>query len=103
VFTFTALYAKPNDAEAFEAYYREHHMSIVARWPGVQGTRVVRFTGTPRGTEAPFHLMFEADFASQDDFMAAMGSDAGKETQQDARTMVERFGVELTMMVGEEG
>ena len=101
MFTFVALYANPNDARAFEDYYRSTHMDIMRRWPGVVSSAMTVFAGTPRGGEAPFALKGEVHFDSREDFMAAMGSDAGAESQKDARTMVERFGVDLTMMVGE--
>jgi uncharacterized protein (TIGR02118 family) len=101
LFTFVALYANPNDAGAFEDYYRNTHMEILRRWPAVVSSSLTVFSGTPRGGDAPFTLKGEVHFTSRDDFMAAMGSDAGAQSQQDARTMVEKFGVELTMMLGD--
>lgn len=101
MFAFVVLYAGPNDAEAFVEYYRGTHMAIVDRWPGVRSATITVFSGTPRGGEAPFHLKGEMTFDSRDDFMAAMQSEAGAESQADARTMVERFGVDVTMLVGQ--
>ena len=101
MFTMVALYSEPDDPEAFEQHYRRTHLEICRRWPGLRSSRVVRFTGTPRGTEAPFFLSGEFTFADQAAFMDAMGSDSGKESQADARKMVEVFGVRMQMMLGE--
>jgi uncharacterized protein (TIGR02118 family) len=102
MFRFIALYGKPDDADGFEEHYRRTHISIMERWPGVQSTHVSRVVGTPRGAEAPYHLVTDVAFASRDDFMQAMATDAGKESAQDARAMAERFGVELTMLLCED-
>lgn len=101
MFSLVALYREPNDPDAFEQYYRGTHHEICRRWPGLRSATVVRFTGTPRGTEAPFLMKGEYVFDSQGAFLEAMGSDAGKESQQDARRMAEEFGVEMQLILGE--
>lgn len=100
-FTFVALYAAPDDPAAFEEYYRSTHAQICARWPGLRSSTVTVFSGTPRGTESPYALKGEFAFATRDAFMMAMQSEAGTESQRDARHMVERFGVQVTMLLGE--
>jgi uncharacterized protein (TIGR02118 family) len=102
MFRFIALYANPTDPDGFEAHYRSTHIPIMERWPGVKDTTITRVTGTPRGGDAPYHLLTTVTFDSRDDFMSAMGTDAGKESAQDARGMVEQFGVEVTMLLGDD-
>ena len=99
--TFVALYEKPEDTEAFEQHYRDVHMPILQRWPGVRSVEVVRLTSTPRGGEPPYHLMATATFDSVEQMQEALRSEAGAEAAQDARTMMERFGVGPAMLLGE--
>lgn len=101
MFTFVALYANPNDPKAFEDYYRSTHADIVRQWPGTKGTSITTFTGTPRGGDAPYTLKGEMHFDSREDFMTAMGSESGAASQTDARHMMEQFGVEMTLLLGE--
>lgn len=98
--TFVALYPTPEDVEGFDAYYRETHLPIVQRYPGVQAVRVTRFSSTPRGTPAAYHLMAEAEFATDEEMAAALRSEAGMESARDAKAMGERFGVTPTMLLG---
>lgn len=98
--TFVALYAKPSDVDGFEAHYRDTHMPIVESWPGVQAIRVTRFSATPRGGEPDFHLMVQAEFASEEEMAAALRSEAGMASARDAMAMKEQFGVAPTMLLG---
>jgi uncharacterized protein (TIGR02118 family) len=102
MFRFIALYANPTDPEGFEEHFRSNHVPILERWPDTRDIAVTRVTGTPRGGDAPYHLVAAVTFDSRDAFMAAMGTDAGKESAQDARSMAEQFGVEVTMLVGDD-
>lgn len=100
--TFTALWSTPADVEAFDEYYRSVHMPTVADWPGVQSTSVTRVSGTPRGTAAPYHVVTVVSFASVEDLQTALRSDAGMATAKDAMGMTKQFGVELTMLLGDD-
>lgn len=97
---FVALYTKPDDVEAFDEHYRTTHLPLAQAWPGVQAIRVTRFAATPRGTEPDHYLMFEAEFATDEEMAAALRSDAGTAAARDAMGMKERFGVVPTMMLG---
>ena len=97
---FVALYPKPEDVEGFEEHYRTTHIPIVESWPGVQSVRVTRFSGTPRGTDADYHIMVEAEFASDEEMAAALRSEPGAASAQDAMAMAQKFGVKPTMLLG---
>jgi uncharacterized protein (TIGR02118 family) len=99
--SFVALYTKPEDVEGFEAYYRTQHLPLVSDWPGVTTTRTTRWVGTPRGTEPAYHLMFEAEFASDEALGEALGSDGMRAAGRDAAQMCKQFGIEATMLLGE--
>lgn len=97
---FVALYAKPDDVEGFDEHYRSTHLKLVQAWPGVQAIRVTRFAATPRGTDPDYYLMFEAEFATDEEMAAALRSDAGMAAARDAMQIKERFGVGPQMLLG---
>lgn len=97
---FVALYSKPDDVEGFEEHYRTTHIPLAESWPGVQATRVTRFAATPRGTDPDYYLMFEAEFATDEEMAAALRSEAGMAAAKDAMAMKERFGVAPAMLLG---
>lgn len=98
--TFISLYPTPDDVQGWEAHFRDTHMPIVQRWPGIQAVRVVRFSATPRGTAPAFHLMAQIDFASDEEMAAALRSEAGAESARDAMAMAQKFGSTPTMLLG---
>jgi uncharacterized protein (TIGR02118 family) len=79
-----ALYAAPENPAAFEAYYRDTHVPIVRRYPGLRDLRLTRTDGV--GGRAPaFYLIAEMAFDSRADLDAAMASEAGVESGRDLR------------------
>ncbi len=99
---FVALYEKPDDVEGWEEHFRTTHIPIVQSWPGVTSVRVSRFTATPRRQPPAFHVMLEAEFATDEEMAAALRSESGMASAQDAMAMAERFGVSPTMLLGED-
>jgi uncharacterized protein (TIGR02118 family) len=79
-----ALYNVPDDADAFDAHYRDVHSGIVARYPGLRDVRLTTPTGVA-GRPAPYHLMAEMVFDTDADLEAALGSEAGIESARDLR------------------
>jgi uncharacterized protein (TIGR02118 family) len=98
--TFVSLYPKPQDVDGWEEHFRTTHMPIIERWPGVQSVRVLRFSSTPRGSDAAFHVMAQADFATDEEMAAALRSEAGAEAARDAMAMAQKFGSTPAMMLG---
>lgn len=97
---FVALYEKPDDVEGFDEHYRSKHIPIVESWPGVQSVKVTRFSSNPRGQAPAFHVMVEAEFASDEEMAAALRSETGMASAKDAMAMAEQFGVSPTMLLG---
>lgn len=97
-----ALWGKPQDVEGFEQHYRTTHLEIVKRWPGVKSFSVSRITGTPGSGDAPYHRVFEATFATEEDLRQALRSPEMAEAARDASEMVRRFGATLTILTGVE-
>jgi uncharacterized protein (TIGR02118 family) len=80
-----ALYRKPEDAEALEAFekhYFEIHMPLVEKTPGLLRSEVAKITGLP-GMENKYHLMAEMYYEDMDSFNAGMGSPEGRAAAKD--------------------
>ena len=86
-----ALYRKPEDVDAFLAHYRDVHMPLIAKVPGLQKAVVNRVDKALMG-EAPYFLIAELHFADQAAFDAGMASAenraAGKDLMSFARDLV---------------
>ena len=97
---FVALYPTPEDPDGFDEHYRTTHLPLAEAWPGVQSTTVTRFAATPRGTAPDYHLLFTAEFATDEEMAAALRSEAGTAVAQDARLMMEQYGTKPIMLLG---
>ena len=89
------LYSVPDDAEAFDAHYRDVHTPIVARYPNLRDMRLTRPAGVG-GRPSPFHLMAEMAFDSAADLDEALMSEAGVESARDLRNFA---GAGVTMFI----
>jgi len=74
----TVLYDRPEDVEAFEAYYMANHVPLARKVPGIQDVEVTLFQPGPDGTLPKYHLMAELSFADPAALQAGLGSDEGK-------------------------
>jgi len=76
------LYKKPADVAAFETHYRETHLPLARKMPGVRKLEVSHVTGSPGG-EPKFYMMAEVHFDDKEAMMAALGSPEGKAAGKD--------------------
>ena len=83
-----ALYSQPEDTAAFDAYYREVHAPIVARYPKLVGVQLTRPDGIG-GRPPAFYLMAEMSFATRADLDEALASDPGRESGRDLRNFAQ--------------
>jgi uncharacterized protein (TIGR02118 family) len=90
-----ALYNTPEDTDAFDAHYRDVHMPIVSRYPGLRDVRLSKLAGVG-GRETPYYLMAEMIFDSPADMDEALGSPAGAESAKDLRNFA---GAGVTMFI----
>ena len=93
---------KPSDAEAFEKYYRDVHVPLAAKVPELR--RLV-LTRTPDGLEGGtpgFYRLAELHFDDAASLDRSHRSEAWSAMRADAGKMIERFGVTLTVAIGEE-
>ena len=95
-----ALYRKPEDAEALEAFekhYFEIHMPLVEKTPGLLRSEVAKITGLP-GMENKYHLMAEMYYKDMDSFNAGMGSPDGRAAAKDLMGFARAY---VEMIIGE--
>lgn len=67
-----ALYKTPADPAAFDTAYFKTHLPMIQQVPGIQQTKITRFTRTVMGDN--LYLMAEMFFADETGLKAAMKS-----------------------------
>lgn len=77
-----ALYSRPANAESFEQHYRDVHMPLACKMPGLRKTVLGWVRGSPMG-EARYHLVAELYFDSHEALKAAMKSPEGAAAAKD--------------------
>ena len=95
-----ALYKKPAEAdaaEAFEKHYFENHMPLVAKTPGLIKSEVCYCKALP-GMETKYLLMCEMYYENMDSFNAGMASPEGKAAGKDLMGFAKQY---VEMMIGE--
>ena len=76
------LYRRPADVDAFEKHYREVHLPLVRKMPGLRRIELSRFTGAPMG-EPRYYMMAELYFDDPAAMRNALGSEEGKAAGKD--------------------
>ncbi len=84
---FLALYDAPTDPERFDRHYREIHVPLACRLPGLRRYTVGRDATPVRGV--PYHLIAELEWDTMDDLRAAFASPEGRATAADAARLAE--------------
>jgi uncharacterized protein (TIGR02118 family) len=79
----TVLYGHPTDPDAFEKYYRDHHMPLVAKMKGIAKVELTKMLGAPDGSPPDYYRMAELYFADAAQMQATMGSPEGQATAAD--------------------
>lgn len=91
-----AMYTQPDDVDAFETEYA-NHIKLVDAIPGLQETRLTRFSRTLQGSG--FYLMAEMIFPDKATFKTAMRSPEMAATGKDANRFAANI---LTLMIASE-
>lgn len=76
------MYKKPSDPQHFAHYFRETHMPLVEKMPGLQGSSYGPATDL-EGRDGPFFWMFVGTFASLQAINDALASPEGRKTVAD--------------------
>ena len=91
-----ALYKKPADAAAFDAYYYSTHVPKAKKVPGLRRYDVSSGPVASAASESPYHLVALLEFDSLAAIQAGLGSPEGKATGADLANFAQA-GVELLM------
>lgn len=99
-----AIWSAPAEADqaAFEEHYRTVHLPLAAKVPHIR--RLVS-TSTAQGrgdAPAPFFRISELIFDSLEELQASMASPQWAELGADTGAIIERFGNEVQVALGEE-
>jgi uncharacterized protein (TIGR02118 family) len=97
---FLALYEKPADPDTFDRHYREVHIPLGRRLPGLRRYTVARDVTAVRGGE-PSYLVAELEWETMDDLRAAFDSPEGRATAADAARLQELTPVRSMIFVDE--
>lgn len=74
----TVLYGHPKDAAAFEKYYVEKHLPLVAKTQGVLKLELTKFLPNPDGSAPAYYRMAELYFNNAAEMQQALGSPEGQ-------------------------
>ncbi|HEX6637254.1 MAG TPA: EthD family reductase [Steroidobacteraceae bacterium] len=93
----TVLYGHPPDPDAFEKYYRDVHMPLVAAIKGARRMEAAKCLPPADGSEPPFYRVFELWFDGPEHMTAVMDTPEGKKVRADLPNFTE--GTAVTRLV----
>jgi uncharacterized protein (TIGR02118 family) len=97
---FLAAYEKPADPGAFDRHYREVHIPLLRRLPGLRRFAVSRDVTALHGE--PYYLIAELDWDTMAGLRAAFDSAGGQATAADAARLQELAPVRRMIFVADE-
>jgi uncharacterized protein (TIGR02118 family) len=83
---FLAAYDEPDDPEAFDRHYREVHIPLAKKLPGLRRYTVSRNPAPTRDREA-YYLIAELDWDSMQDLRHAFQTPEGRATGDDVANL----------------
>ena len=96
-----ALYKKPADAAAFDAYYHSTHIPLAKTIKGLRRYEISTGTVAGGGGDSGLHLVATLTFDSMDAIQQVLGSPEGVATAADLANFAQA-GVELLMFDSRE-
>jgi uncharacterized protein (TIGR02118 family) len=93
---------KPEDEAAFEEYYLSTHVPRAAAVPNLERITVTRTSDGFEGGATPHYRVAEMSFASKEAMDQSASSEQWAAMRQCSGDIIERFGVTLTVEMGEE-
>jgi uncharacterized protein (TIGR02118 family) len=98
---FLVVYETPSDPVAFDLHYRQVHVPLAKKLPGLRRYTVSRDATAVRGGE-PFYLVAELDWDDMDALRAAFASPEGQATARDVAELAPDGGVRSMIYEVEE-
>jgi len=93
---------EPQDEEAFEEYYKSTHVPRAAAVPNLERIVTTRTSDGFEGGETPHYRVAEMVFSSKQAMDESAQSPEWAEMRQCSADIIGRFGVSLTVEMGEE-
>jgi uncharacterized protein (TIGR02118 family) len=93
---------KSDDVDAFEEYYLNTHVPRAAAVPNLERIVTTRTSDGFEGAETPHYRVAEMVFASREAMDESATSPEWAEMRQCSGDIIGRFGVSLTVEMGEE-
>jgi len=84
---FLAVYETPADPGAFDRHYRQIHIPLLRRLPGLRRYTVSRDVAALHGE--PYYLITELEWDTMDELRAAFATPEGRATAADAAHLQE--------------
>ncbi|HUN33827.1 MAG TPA: EthD family reductase [Trebonia sp.] len=97
---FLAIYETPADPEEFDRHYREVHIPLGMRLPGLRRYTVSRDLAALRGEAC--YMVAELEWDTMDDLRAAFASPVGRATAADAARLQELAPVRSMVFTAED-
>ena len=82
---FVVMWDTPSDPEAFERHYRETHIPIARKLPGLRRYTLGRDVSPVRGE--PYYMVADLEWDSIDELRAAFASEQGRATGADVEVL----------------
>ena len=98
---FLALYETPADPETFDRHYREIHIPLGRKLPGLRRYAVGRDITAVRGGP-PYYLVAQLEWDTMAELRAAFASPEGRATAADAARLQELAPVRIMIFTAEE-
>lgn len=83
MYRLSALYGRPTDAEAFDAYYRDVHLPIARRMQGLTVWTLTWITSQDGGDLSPIHLVADLYASDAAAMQRILESEEGQAAQAD--------------------
>ena len=96
---FLVMWETPSDPEAFDRHYRETHIPIARKLPGLRRYTLGRDVSPVRGE--PYYMVADLEWDSMEELRAAFASEAGRATAADVE-LLRRFAPVRSMIIGTE-
>ena len=97
---FIVLYNTPEDPAAFERHYRDVHIPLTRKLPGLRRYTLGRHATAIRGD--PYYLIAELEWDDMDVLQKAFQSPEGRATAQDVSNLASSAGVRSMVYEVEE-
>lgn len=95
MFRLQVLYPHPEDPQHFADHYRNVHLPLAKKLPGVISARFSLDVATANA-DSPYFATFEADFENEEAMIAAMSSQWGQDVEADVPNYASGGAIVLT-------